>query len=90
MFAKLQKFFGEVRAELLKATWPWDPKEKGVRKYKQLIDSTIVVLVATLLLAAYVALADLSMQSVMKALTTGFDKKVDIQAPAIPNPSEDA
>ncbi len=81
MFGKLNKFLGEVRAELQKATWPWDPKEKGVRKYKQLIDSTIVVLVATLLLAAYVALADLSMQSVMKGLTTGF-KKDAIEAPA--------
>ena len=81
MFGKLNKFIGEVRAELIKATWPWDPKEKGIRKYKQLIDSTIVVLVATLLLAAYVALADLSMQSVMKALTTGFQKDA-VEAPA--------
>ena len=69
---KLIKYFGEVKGELRKATWPWDPKEKGVKKYKQLIDSTIVVLIATLLLAAYVSLADLIMQQVMKALTMGF------------------
>ena len=26
------RYFGEVRAELKKATWPWDPKEKGFKK----------------------------------------------------------
>ena len=50
MFEKSSKFFGEVKAELLKATWPWDPKEKGFKKYKELSDSTVVVLIAMLLL----------------------------------------
>ena len=72
MFAKIGKFFGEVRAELYKATWPWDPKEKGIKRYKQLIDSTIVVLIATLLLGAFVAFSDFVMVNVMKALTFGF------------------
>ena len=55
---KLMRYFGEVRAELKKATWPWDPKEKGFKKYKQLIDSTIVVLIAMILLAGFVQLWD--------------------------------
>ena len=70
--AKIGKYLGEVNNELKKATWPWDPKETGVKKYKQLIDSTIVVVIAMLLLGAYVATIDFAMQSVMKWLTTGF------------------
>lgn len=72
MFGKAGKFLGEVRTELHKATWPWDPKEKGFKKYKQLIDSTVVVLIATLLLGAYVAFADFIMLNAIKAVTIGF------------------
>ena len=61
MFQKLFKFIGEVKAELRKAAWPWesDPKIRGFKKYKELIDSTIVVLIAIILMAGYVALWDL-------------------------------
>ena len=47
MFSKISGFLGEVKGELRKASWPWDsdPKAKGFRKYKELIDSTIVVLI---------------------------------------------
>ncbi|MDA7921469.1 preprotein translocase subunit SecE [Verrucomicrobiales bacterium] len=69
---KIGKYFGEVRTELKKATWPWDPKEKGLKKYKQLIDSTIVVLIAMVLLGAFVATIDFAMRNVMSFLTTGF------------------
>jgi preprotein translocase subunit SecE len=72
MFGKVGKFFGEVRSELHKATWPWDPKEKGFKRYKQLIDSTVVVLIATLLLGAFVAFFDFLMVTVMKWITVGF------------------
>ena len=60
MFKKISTFIGEVKGELRKATWPWssDPKDKGVKKYKELIDSTVVVLVAIALLAGYVAFWD--------------------------------
>ncbi len=68
--AKLGKYLGEVKGELKKATWPWDPKEKGVKKYRQLIDSTIVVIIAMLLLGAYVAFIDFSMVKFMEFLTT--------------------
>lgn len=70
--ANITKYIGEVKGELKKATWPWDPKEKGVKKYKQLIDSTIVVIIAMLLLGAFVALIDFGLRSLMKLLTTGF------------------
>ena len=58
MIAKVKNFLGEVKVELQKASWPWDPKEKGFRRYKELTDSTLVVIIAMLLLGGYVALFD--------------------------------
>ena len=58
MITKIKTFFNEVKVELQKCSWPWDPKEKGVRRYKELIDSTLVVVIAMLLLGGYVALFD--------------------------------
>jgi len=58
MFTKAKNFFSEVKIELQKASWPWDPKEKGFRRYKELTDSTLVVVIAMLLLGGYVALFD--------------------------------
>jgi preprotein translocase subunit SecE len=58
VIAKTKNFFNEVKVELQKASWPWDPKEKGIRKYKELVDSTLVVIIAMVLLGGYVALFD--------------------------------
>jgi preprotein translocase subunit SecE len=58
MIAKTRNFFSEVKVELQKASWPWDPKERGFRRYKELVDSTLVVIIAMLLLGGYVALFD--------------------------------
>jgi preprotein translocase subunit SecE len=58
MITRVRNFFGEVKVELQKASWPWDPKEKGFRRYKELSDSTVVVIIAMLLLGGYVALFD--------------------------------
>jgi preprotein translocase subunit SecE len=58
MITKTRNFFSEVRAELQKASWPWEAKDKGIRRYKELTDSTIVVIIAMLLLGGYVALFD--------------------------------
>jgi preprotein translocase subunit SecE len=58
MLTKTKTFFSEVKVELQKASWPWDPKEKGFRRYKELTDSTLVVIIAMLLLGGYVALFD--------------------------------
>ncbi|MEZ5325430.1 MAG: preprotein translocase subunit SecE [Verrucomicrobiales bacterium] len=55
--------------ELRKASWPWDPKERGFKKYKELTDSTVVVFIAMILLAAFVSAWDLLMIGVMKLLT---------------------
>jgi len=71
MFSKVSTFIGEVKGELRKATWPWDsdPKAKGLKKYKELVDSTIVVLIAIALLAGYVAFWDILLKNVIVFLT---------------------
>ncbi len=66
---KVSQFLDEVKIELRKATWPWDPKEKGVRKYKEIIDSTVIVVIAMLLLGGYVSLWDLILNWFVGLLT---------------------
>ena len=69
MFSKTANFIREVKTELQKATWPWDPKEKTFgAKYKELIDSTVVVMIGMLLLAAYVSLIDIALLTINRFL----------------------
>jgi len=68
MITKTKSFFNEVRSELQKASWPWDPKEKGMKRYKELTDSTLVVIIAMLLLGGYVALFDFILVNVIHFL----------------------
>lgn len=74
MFSKLSGFLGEVRGELRKASWPWesDPKIKGLKKYKELVDSTVVVLIAMILLAGFVQLWDFLHVFIVGFLTKTF------------------
>ncbi|MEZ7956628.1 MAG: preprotein translocase subunit SecE [Rubritalea sp.] len=74
MFQKISTFIGEVRGELRKATWPWDPdpKAKGLKKYKELVDSTVVVMIAIVLLAGFVAISDLLLSKAIKFISTSF------------------
>ncbi|HSI85420.1 MAG: preprotein translocase subunit SecE [Candidatus Methylacidiphilales bacterium] len=65
----LRKFNREVWAELQKCVWPWDPEQKGMKKYRELRDSTLVVVVSTLLLAAYVTGMDLVLNTIVGLLT---------------------
>ena len=58
MISRTKNFLTEVKVELQKASWPWESKEKGIRRYKELTDSTLVVIIAMLLLCGYVALFD--------------------------------
>jgi preprotein translocase subunit SecE len=69
MITKVKNFFGEVKVELQKCSWPWDQKEKGFRRYKELSDSTVVVVIAMLLLGGYVALFDLVLVNVVHFFT---------------------
>jgi preprotein translocase subunit SecE len=72
--AKVSSFVGEVKGELRKASWPWDsdPKARGFKKYKELVDSTIVVLIAVILLAGFVQIWDFLQVYVVGFLTKLF------------------
>lgn len=69
MIKKVRKFIAEVRVELGKAQWPWDPNEKGFRRFKELSDSTVVVLVAMLILGGYIAFFDFILINIVGFLT---------------------
>ena len=59
-FLKVQEFVMEVWAELKKSSWP---------TRKELVDSTIVVIVTILVLGIFVALADLVFLRIVALLT---------------------
>ncbi|MDB6138727.1 MAG: SecE/Sec61-gamma subunit of protein translocation complex [Verrucomicrobiaceae bacterium] len=67
--SKIRNYINEVILEMRKATWPWDPKEKGFAKYKELNDSTIVVFIAMLLLGAFVAFFDTALRQALEAIS---------------------
>jgi preprotein translocase subunit SecE len=69
MLKKTKKFISEVRVELGKAQWPWDPNETGFKRYKELWDSTVVVVIAMLLLGGYLAFFDFVTINVVGFLT---------------------
>ncbi|MFT5189566.1 MAG: preprotein translocase subunit SecE [Verrucomicrobiales bacterium] len=71
MFGKLSKYLSEVKIELQKATWPWDPKETGFKKYRQLVDHTVVVVIAMILLAGFVGFLDLVMRGFLALILPG-------------------
>ena len=69
MLTKTKSFVNEVKIELQKASWPWDLREKGMKRYKELTDSTLVVIIAMLLLGGYVALFDFIFVNIIQFFT---------------------
>lgn len=67
MFRKISQSISNIKGELKKCSWPWesDPKVKGFKKFRELWGSTLVVLVAMVLLGAYVAFFDYVMAQVV-------------------------
>ena len=63
------KFVGEVKVELDKCSWPWDPNQTGFKKYKELIESTVVVIISVVLLAGFVTSSDWILTHLVGALT---------------------
>lgn len=55
---RVSRYLSEVWAEMKKATWPWDMKEKGFARFKELTDATTVVFVAMVILAAFTGVFD--------------------------------
>jgi preprotein translocase subunit SecE len=67
---RISRYISEVWAELKKATWPWDPKEKGFLRYKELTDATTVVFIAVLILAAFTGVFDFILRKFFEAFTS--------------------
>ncbi len=59
---KIGKFLGQVKSELKKVAWP---------SRSELISSTIVVLISTLLLAVFIGICDLVLSRVVNFLISG-------------------
>ena len=66
---RIIKFIEEVKVELDKCSWPWDPNQTGFKKYKELIESTVVVIISVVLLAGFVTSSDWVLTHVVGALT---------------------
>ncbi|MEI6534735.1 MAG: preprotein translocase subunit SecE [Verrucomicrobiaceae bacterium] len=66
---RISRYISEVWVELKKATWPWDPKEKGFLRYKELTDATTVVFIAVLILAAFTGVFDFILRKFFEAFT---------------------
>lgn len=64
------QYLPAVKTELKKCSWPWesDPKITGFKKFRELNGSTLVVLIAMVLLGAYVAFFDYVMAAVVNQL----------------------
>lgn len=70
MIGKTRRFIAEVVTELRKAQWPWDLSEKGFKRYKELADSTTVVVIAMVILGGYLAFFDYILINFVSILTT--------------------
>ena len=62
-------FVSEVKVELDKCSWPWDPNQTGLKKYKELIESTVVVVISVVLLAGFVTSCDWILTHLVGAMT---------------------
>jgi preprotein translocase subunit SecE len=64
---RVSRYLSEVWAEMKKATWPWDMKEKGFARFKELSDATTVVFVAMVILAAFTGTFDFVIRKCFEA-----------------------
>jgi len=60
-WGRLKTFLKDVRVEMTKVTWPSWPELKG---------QTIVVIVAVLLISAFIGIVDLILNNTVKVLVT--------------------
>lgn len=70
MFEKIKTFIVEVAAEMSKVSWPIKRGKdlKPAERYRELIDSTTMVIVSTIALSAYIGLVDAALSSLMGLL----------------------
>ena len=66
---KLKKYITEVQAELGKAQWPWSNDEHGIKRFRELWNSSLVVIIAMLLVGGYISFFDFITINVIGFLT---------------------
>ncbi|MFI0348089.1 MAG: preprotein translocase subunit SecE [Chthoniobacterales bacterium] len=66
---KIKKYITEVKAELAKAQWPWSNDEHGIKRFRELWSSSLVVIVAMLLVGGYISFFDFITINVIGFLT---------------------
>ena len=59
VFTKIQSFFNEVITELKKVSWP---------SRKEVIDTTLVVIIAVIIFGVYLFLIDLILQAILNGI----------------------
>ena len=67
--SKIARFVGETKSELKKCSWPWNPKEKFPRSHNELLQSTLIVSISALFLAAFVTVWDFLLVHVLGIFT---------------------
>jgi preprotein translocase subunit SecE len=67
--SRVSGFIGETIAELKKCSWPWNPAEHGAKRYKELLDSTLAVVISSVLLAGFVTCSDFILVKVVGWVT---------------------
>lgn len=64
--SKIRTFLIETKVELSKCIWPIDPQEKGYARYQGLVQSTVVVVVASVLISLYIMFSDVVLTSLIR------------------------
>ncbi len=79
----IYKFVGEVKVELDKCSWPWDPNLTGFKKFKELRDSTVVVILSVILMAGFVTSSDWLLTHLVGFLTGTGIATMNTSAPTV-------
>ncbi len=69
MLTKIKCYLAEVRAELAKAQWPWSNEEHGLKRFKELWNSSLIVIIAMMLIGGYISFFDFITINVIGFLT---------------------
>lgn len=69
MVKKIRKYITEVQIELHKAQWPWSNEEHGLKRFRELWNSTLVVIIAMLLMGGYISFFDFITINIIGFLT---------------------
>ncbi len=69
MLKKINNYIQEVQTELQKAQWPWSNEESGLKRFRELWSSSLVVIIAMLLMGGYISFFDFITINIIGFLT---------------------